>query len=366
MKDKEFLMIPGPTPVPESVLSAMAKHPIGHRSKEFSAILRRVEEGLKWVFQTKNDVHIYTSSGTGAMCSALGNLVNKGDKVLCLIIGNFGRRWAKIAKSRGAEVIELEVPYGKAINPNDLKEILDKDVNKEIKIVTMTHNETSTGVTNPVKDLVALVKAHGALSVVDGITSLGAINCPMDEWGIDVLVSGSQKGFMIPPGLAFLAANERAFEVHKKCEYPDFYFNWTDYKKNLEKDTTPWTPAVNLVVALDAALAMMKEHGLNEIFELHKQNAKLLREGIKNLGLKLFVEDESIASYAITSVLPPDGVSVPDIRKTMKEQYDITVANGQNDLKDKIFRMGTLGFVSRRDVLTALAALKETIEILKK
>ena len=366
MYDKEFLMIPGPTPVPERVLLALAKHPIGHRSKEFSAILRRVEEGLKWVFQTKSDVHIYTSSGTGAMCSAIGNLVNQGDKVLCLIIGNFGKRWAKIAKMRGAEVIELEVPYGKAINPDDLKEILDKDVNKEIKIVTMTHNETSTGVTNPVKELAALIKNHGAISVVDGITSLGALECRMDEWGIDVLISGYQKGFMIPPGLAFLAANDRAFEVHKKCVYPDFYFNWTDYKKNLEKDTNPWTPAVNLIVALDSALEMMKEEGLDNIFARHKENAMLLRQGIKDMGLKLFVEDEKIASYAITAVLPPEGVSVPDIRKTLKEKYDITVANGQNDLKDKIFRMGTLGFVSRRDVLTALASLKETIDELKK
>ncbi|MCD8024995.1 MAG: alanine--glyoxylate aminotransferase family protein [Candidatus Gastranaerophilales bacterium] len=364
MQDKEFLMIPGPTPVPQSVLLALAKHPIGHRSKEFSTILRRVEEGLKWVFQTKYDVHIYTSSGTGAMCSAMGNLVNEGDRVLCLIIGNFGRRWAKIAKSRGADVIELEVPYGKAIDPCDLEKVLKE--NDNIKIVTMTHNETSTGVTNPVKELVKLVKNYGALSVVDGITSLGAINCPMDEWGIDVLVSGSQKGFMIPPGLAFLAANDRAFEMHKQCKYPDFYFNWTDYKKNLDKDTTPWTPAVNLVVALDEALSIMKQTGLNEIFELHKSNAKLLREGLKDMGLKLFVEDENIASYAITSVLPPEGVLVPDIRRVMKEKYDITVANGQNDLKDKIFRMGTLGFVSRRDVLTALASLKETIEGLKK
>ncbi len=366
MRDKEFLMIPGPTPVPENVLLALAKHPIGHRSKEFSTILRRVEEGLQWVFQTKSDVHIYTSSGTGAMCSAIGNLVNEGDKVLCLIIGNFGKRWAKIAKSRGANVIELEVPYGQAISPVELEKILGEDKNKEIKIVTLTHNETSTGVTNPVKELVKIIRNHGALSVVDGITSLGAINCPMDEWGIDVLVSGSQKGFMIPPGLSFLAANERAFEVHKNCKYPDFYFNWSEYKKNLEKDTTPWTPAVNLVVALDAALCMMRETGLIEIFELHKSNAALLREGIRKMGLKLFVEDDSIASYAITAVLPPEGIKVPDIRRIMKEKYDITIANGQNDLKDKIFRMGTLGFVSRRDVLTALASLKETIDELKK
>lgn len=366
MKDKDFLMIPGPTPVPESVLLAMAKHPIGHRSPEFSAIVRRVEEGLKWIFQTKHDVQIYTSSGTGAMDSAMSNLVNAGDKVLSLIIGNFGARWAKIAASRGADVQKLEVPYGQAIDPKELKKVLDADVNKEIKVVTLTHNETSTGVTNPVKELVALIREHGAVSVVDGITSIGAIDCKMDKWGIDVLISGSQKGFMIPPGLAFLVANERAWELHKQCKYPSFYFNWDDHKKNLDKDTTPWTPAVNLFIALDKALEMMKEEGLENIFARHKANAQMLRKGLKDMGLKLFVEDESIASYAITSVLPPEGISVPDIRKTLKNDYNIVVANGQNDLKDKIFRMGTLGFASERDVLMALACLRATIEKLKK
>ncbi len=366
MKDKDFLMIPGPTPVPESVLLAMAKHPIGHRSSEFSKVVRRVEENLKWVFQTKHDVQIYTSSGTGAMESAMSNLVSVGDKVLSLVIGNFGARWAKIAAMRGAIVEKLEVPYGKAIDPNELKKVLDADVNKEIKVVTLTHNETSTGVTNPVKELAKIIREHGAVSVVDGITSIGAIDCKMDEWGIDVLISGSQKGFMIPPGLAFLVANDRAWELHKQCKYPSFYFNWDDYKKNLDKDTTPWTPAVNLFVALDCALEMMKEEGLDNIFARHKHNAQLLRKGLKDMGLKLFVEDESIASWAITSVLPPEGISVPDIRKTLKEDYNIVVANGQNDLKDKIFRMGTLGFVTERDVLTALASLKATIDKLKK
>ena len=366
MKDKDFLMIPGPTPVPESVRLAMAKHPIGHRSGEFSKVVRRVEENLKWVFQTKFDVHIYTASGTGAMESAISNLVNAGDKVLSLVIGNFGARWAKIAESHGAVVQKLEVPYGKAIDPVELKKVLEADTNKEIKVVTLTHNETSTGVTNPVKELAKIIREHGAVSVVDGITSIGAIDCKMDEWGIDVLISGSQKGFMIPPGLAFLVANDRAWELHKQCKYPGFYFRWDDYKKNLEKDTTPWTPAVNLFIALDKALEMMKEEGLDNIFARHKHNAQLLRKGIKDMGLKLFVEDETIASWAITSVLPPEGVSVPDIRKTLKEDYNIVVANGQNDLKDKIFRMGTLGFVSERDVLTALASLKATIEKLKK
>jgi len=362
MKDKDFLMIPGPTPVPESVLLAMAKHPIGHRSPEFSSIMKDCHEGLKWLFQTKNDVFILTSSGTGAMDCALGNLINRGDKVLSLIIGSFGERWAKIASCYGADVDTITVSAGEAIDPAALKAKLDADIKKEIKIVTLTHNETSTGVTNPLKELVALIKTHGALSVVDGITSLGAMNCPMDEWGIDVLVSGSQKGFMVPPGLAFLAASEKAWEVSKKCEYPNFYFSWKQAKKAYDEDTTPWTPAVNLVVALQAALGMLKEEGLEAIFERHKNNACILRNGVHELGFKLFVEDETIASWAITSVLPPDGVSVADIRKTLKNDYNIIVADGQNELKGKIFRIGTLGFVSERDVYTALAALKATLK----
>lgn len=361
MKDKTFLMIPGPTPVPESVLTAMAKHPIGHRSTEFSAILEETYADLKWVFQTKNDVFIYTSSGTGAMEGALSNLLNPGDKVLSLIIGNFGARWAKIAASRGAVVDKIEVEPGQAINPADLKAKLDADVNKEIKVVTLTHNETATGVTNPLKELVALINEHGAVSVVDGVTSVGALDCKMDEWGIDVLISGSQKGFMIPPGLAFLAASEKAFKLHEKCEHPSFYFNWDAYKKSTNENSTPYTPAVNLIVALNEALKMMKKEGLQEIFARHARHAKALRAAVRAMGLKLFVEDDKIASNAITAILPPDGVSVPDIRKTLKNDFDIVVANGQNNLKDKIFRMGTLGYVCDRDLIAAVGSLEATL-----
>ncbi|MBQ3640448.1 alanine--glyoxylate aminotransferase family protein [bacterium] len=361
MKDKTFLMIPGPTPVPERVLLEIAKHPIGHRSSEFSKILEAVYTDLKYVFQTKNDVLIYTASGTGAMDAALSNLINEGDKVLSLVIGNFGQRWAKIAKALGAQVDTIEVEPGQAINPADLKAKLDADVNKEIKLVTLTQNETSTGVTNDVKTLVKLIKEHGALSVVDGVTSLGAIECKMDEWGIDVLVSGSQKGFMIPPGLSFLAASDRAWEVHKECKRPDFYFNWDSNRKSVLENSTAFTPAVNLICGLKAALEMMKEEGLDNIIARHTKLGTALREGIKALGLKLLAQDEAYASNSITAIYPPEGISVPDIRKVLKNDYDIVVANGQNQLKDKIFRMGTLGFVSERDVITAIGSLEATL-----
>lgn len=361
MQDKTFLMIPGPTPVPESVLLAMAKHPIGHRSSEFSDILKEVYADLKWLFQTKNDVFIFTASGTGAMEAALSNLVNQGDKVLSLIIGNFGARWAKIAQSRGAVVEKLEVELGKVISPEDLKTKLANDTRKEIKIVTLTHSETSTGAKNDIKTLCKIIKDHGAISVVDGVTSVGAMEVKMDEWNIDVLVSGSQKGFMIPPGLSFLAASKKAWELHEKCLYPSFYFDWTAHKKAVLENTTPYTPAVNLIFALFEALKIMKKEGLENIYARHEKLALGLRKAIKAMGLELFVKNDENASYAITSILPPKGVSVPDIRSAFKKDFDIVVANGQNTLKDKIFRMGTLGFVSERDLITAVGSLESIL-----
>lgn len=359
MRDKTFLMIPGPTPVPESALIEMAKHPMAHRSKEFSNILKEVYEDLKYVFQTKNDVFLFTASGTGAMCAALENIVNEGDKVLCLVIGNFGARWAKIAESRGAEVIKLEVPLGEVIKPQMLEEALNK--NKDIKIVTLTHSETSTGAANDVKTLCSIIKKHGALSVVDGITSLCAMEFKTDEWNIDVALSGSQKGFMIAPGLSFLTASEEAFKMHEQCKYPSFYFNWKEHKKSLAKDTTPFTPAVSLISSLHTSLKMIKEEGIENVNKRHKKLSLALRAAIKTIGLKLFVEDDNNASYAITSILPPEGITVPNIRKTLKDDYDIIVANGQGSLENKIFRIGTLGFVCERDLIMAVGALEASL-----
>ncbi|HSA07494.1 MAG TPA: alanine--glyoxylate aminotransferase family protein [Candidatus Gastranaerophilales bacterium] len=361
MKDKLFLMIPGPTPVPETALLAMAKHPIGHRSSEFSAIMKEVYQNLKWLFQTKEDVFVYTASGTGAMEAAIFNLVNPGDKVLSLVIGNFSKRWAEIAAMKGADVEKIDSEWGQASDPAVLKQRLDQDVNKEIKFVTMIHNETSTGVTNDIQALCKIVQEHGAVSIVDGVTSLGAIPVKMDEWGIDVIVSGSQKGFMIPPGLAFLACSKKAWEVYENCKNPSFYFNFGACKKSVAEDTTPYTPNVSLIVALRETLRMMKEEGLENIYNRHADLAMKMRTGLRALGLKLFVEDDRIGSKAITSVYPPDGISVPDIRKTLSKTYDIIAANGQSKLQDKIFRLGHLGFVSERDIITALGSLEATL-----
>ena len=361
MKDKTFLMIPGPTPVPESVLLEIAKHPIGHRSSEFSSILEEVYANLKYVFQTENDVFMFTASGTGAMCAALENLVNEGDKVLSLVIGNFGNRWAKIAESRGAKVEKIEVKAGEVIDPEVLRKRLKEDVNKEIKIVTLTHSETSTGAANDIKTLCSIIKEHGALSVVDGVTSVCAMPCKPDEWGIDVLVSGSQKGFMIPPGLAFLTADEKAWKVYEQCKYPSFYFDWAAHRKSVRANSTPFTPAVNLISGLNVALKMIKEEGIDNMNAHHKRHAMALRHALKAINLKLLVEKDENASHSITAILPPDGISVPDIRKAMQKDYDIVVANGQNELKDKIFRMGTLGYVCDRDLIAAVGALEAVL-----
>lgn len=361
MKDKTFLMIPGPTPVPESVLLEIAKHPIGHRSSEFSSILEEVYTNLKYVFQTENDVFMFTSSGTGAMCAALENLINEGDKVLSLVIGNFGNRWAKIAESRGAKVEKIEVEAGEVINPEVLKKRLCEDTDKEIKIVTLTHSETSTGAANDIKTLCSIIKEHGALSVVDGVTSVCAMPCKPDEWGIDVLVSGSQKGFMIPPGLAFLTANEKAWKVYEQCKHPSFYFDWAAHRKSVRANSTPFTPAVNLIAGLNVALKMIKEEGIDNMNARHKRHAMALRHALKAINLKLLVELDENASHSITSILPPEGISVPDIRKAMQKDYDIVVANGQNELKDKIFRMGTLGFVCDRDLIASVGALEAVL-----
>lgn len=358
MKDKLFLMIPGPTPVPESALMALAKHPIGHRTPEFSNLLKEVYEDLRWVFQTKEDVFLFASSGTGAMEAAIFNLVNPGDKVLSLVIGNFGERWAKISKSRGANVEVINADWGKAIDPEVLKARLDQDVNKEIKFVTLTHNETSTGVTNDVETLCKIINEHGALSIVDGITSVGAMPVKMDEWGIDVLVTGSQKGFMIPPGLAFLACSQKAWAVYEQCQYPSFYFNFGAHKKAIAENSTPYTPAVSLIVALKETLSMMKSEGLDAMYHRHETLAKGLRAAVRALNLQLFVEDDSIASKAITAILPPEGISSNDIRKILKQEFDIQVADGQGQVKGKIFRMGHLGFVSYRDMLGCVGALE--------
>lgn len=366
MQDKSFLMIPGPTPVPETVLLELARHPIGHRTKEFSDILISCIEDLKWLGKTKTgDAFIYTASGTGAMEAAISNVISPADKVLSLVTGVFGKRFAQIAEAFGANVETITKEPGKVIEPDELENKLSKDKNKEIKIVTVTHSETSTGAANDIERIAKIVEDHGALLIVDAVTSLGCMNLEIDKWGLDIVVSGSQKGFMLPPGLSFIYVSKKAWEYHKKSKCPKFYFDFTKHKKSLEEETTPFTPNVSLTCALKKSFDIMKKEGLENIILRHERITKTLRSGLKKLGLRLFTEDKN-ASHAITAIWPPLGFPVPDIRAAYKKDWDITVANGQAELKDKIFRIGHLGFVSDRDIEMVIAVTEKVFASLTK
>lgn len=356
MQAREFLMIPGPTPVPDSVLEAIARHPIGHRTAEFSKIVRQATDDLRWLAETKNDPFIITSSGTGAMEAAVANTINPGDHVLSLVCGVFGERWAKIAEAFGAKVERIAAEPGTAINIDAVKERLEKDSTKSIKAVTVTHNETSTGVMNDLKAIARVVRDHGAISIVDAVTSFGAFQFPVDEWKVDVLVTGSQKALMLPPGLGIIFFNDRAWELSEKCKSPRFYFDLRKYRKSLEQDTTPATPNVSLVTGLCESLRLIKEEGKEKVHARHERLKASLRAGLREMGLRLFV-DESSASPTITSILPPDGLAVADIRKQLRERFTILVADGQESLKGKIFRIGHMGYVHDRDILMTLASL---------
>jgi aspartate aminotransferase-like enzyme len=360
MDDKHMLMIPGPTPVPEKVLLALSKHPIGHRSGEFSQIMAEVTQNLKWLHQTQNDVLVLTVSGTGAMEAGIINFLSPGDRVLVGSNGKFGDRWAAMSAAFGLEVEKITADWGKPLDTEQFREKLGTDTEKKIKAVIITHSETSTGILNDLETINRYVKEHGeALMIVDAVTSLGAVNLPVDEWGIDVVASGSQKGYMIPPGLGFVSVSPKAWEAYKTAKLPRFYLDLGKYSKTAAKNSNPFTPPVNLVVALQVALRMMQAEGLESIFARHQRLMRATREAVKALSLPLFGPDEA-ASPAITAVAPVS-VESEQIRAVMKKRFDISLAGGQDEYKGKIFRIGHLGFVSDRDILAAIGALEATL-----
>ncbi len=362
MKDKLMLMLPGPTPVPERALLALARAPIGHRSKDFTAILEEVSADLQWLHQTRSDVFIFSASGTGAMEAGLVNVLSPGDRVLCGVNGKFGERWADMADTFGYPCERVESEWGTPYDVDAFRAKLEADTDKSIKAVILTHSETSTGVANDVAAIAQAVKAHGeALTIVDGVTSVGAMPVKMDEWGLDIVASGSQKGYMIPPGLGFVGVSERAMQRAKTATTPKFYWSFELAKKNLAKGTTPFTPAVNMIYALQASLHLMKEEGLEGIFNRHALLSAATMAGIKALGLKLLVQPESAASPAVTAVWAPDGIDADKIRGILSKQFDIVTAAGQDHLKGKIFRIGHLGFISSRDVLMTMATLESAL-----
>jgi aspartate aminotransferase-like enzyme len=352
------LRIPGPTPCPEAVLAAMSKQMVDHRGPEFKDVLLRVTDRLKTFFQTKNDVISLTAAGTGGLEAAIVNFLSPGDRVLAVSIGVFGDRFAKIAETYGAQVTRLRFEDGTPADPDRIAAALADD--PSIRAVTVTHNETSTGVTNDIAAIAKVVKDANKLILVDAVSSLTAIDLPVDALDLDVVVSGSQKGWMVPPGLSFISVSPRGWEANAKATMPRFYLDVRDAKKSLDKGQTPWTPAVSIFYALDVALDLMLAEGMQNIFERHRRIAQRTRDGVRELGLKLLVKDERYASQSVTAVWAPEGVEVKALRSALRER-NVVVAGGQGALDGKIFRIGHLGYVTDADIEETLAALRDAL-----
>jgi len=361
MKGDQYLLLPGPTPIPERVIRAMSKPVVNHRGSEFKQLLTEVTEGVKRVYRTNQHLLIYPASGTGALEAAVVNFLSPGDKVLAVSIGVFGDRFAKIAAEFGAQVEKMDFAWGEAADPQRIKERLDQDVNREIKAILVTHNETSTGVFNDMQAISAARGDHPALLMVDAISGLAVLDLKMDEWNLDVVVSGSQKAFMIPPGLCFMAFSERALQRHKEAKMPRFYWDISSGLKYLEKGQNPYTPAVSLYYGLSEALQMMQEEGLDNIIERHRGYRDMVRTSVRAMGLKLLARDEN-ASHALTAVVAPEEIGANKIRKYMLDQFNIVLAGGQQSLDNVIFRIGHLGYLRELDLLAALAALEITLQ----
>lgn len=354
---QQNLRVPGPTPLPPEVMAIQASPMINHRGPEFAAIVKRVTLRLQYFFQTASPVMTFPASGTGGQEATIANLFSPGDHVVVITIGNFGNRLAKIAGIYGLQVSRIEFPWGQAADPATVEAQL-----KELppyKGVLMTHNETSTGVTNDVETLAARIRRHNpeALIAVDAVSSLGSVPLEMDVWDVDVVFTGSQKGWMVPPGILMIAANTRAMEASKKATLPRFYFDWALARKKLEVWQHPTTPPVSLFYALDVALEMMLAEGREAIFARHVRAGEYVRGRAKGMGLQLLADHEG-ASNTVTAILTPEGINTKALLKKLREEDHIVLAGGQDKLDGKIFRVGHLGFFSEADLAQAMDTLE--------
>jgi aspartate aminotransferase-like enzyme len=357
--DKQYLLAPGPTPVPPEILQRMAEPIIHHRAPVFEKVLEEVREGLKYLFRTQKEVLIFASSGTGAMEGAITNTLSAGDKAIVVQGGKFGERWANICKAYGVKAQILPVEWGQAINPALIGQALQAD--PSIKAVLTQATETSTGVLHPIKEIAEIVSRHpGTILVVDAISHLGAVELPMDEWKLDIVVAGSQKALMLPPGLAFAALSDKAWEFVGKSTLPKFYFDFKKELKNLMQNQNAYTPAVSLIMGLATSLQQIKNEGLENIFARHAQLAKATREAMLALGLKLYAPQAF--SNAVTAVIAPQGVDGQKVVKILRDKHNLTIAGGQDQAKGKIFRIAHLGYVDKFDVILGVAAVEMTLK----
>jgi aspartate aminotransferase-like enzyme len=350
---KKYLLTPGPTPVPERVLLTSAQPIIHHRTYEYGRALSEDIEGLKYVFQTKNDILIFTASGTGAMEACVANLLSPQDKVLVVNTGAFGRRWVDIINSFGIKADVIEYSWGKAARPEDVEKKLKQTPG--IKAVFTQSTETSTGVVNDIEAIGKIVARTEAILVVDAVSGLGGQELKTDEWNVDVVASGSQKGLMLPPGLAFVSISQKAWKLVENSKLPKFYWNFKAYKKSLQEGETPYTSAVSLVLALQESLKMIKEEGLEKILKRHAILASATRRGVKAIGLQLFAE---VPCNVVTAIKVPEGIDGSRLVRMMLEEYGVGIADGQREYKGKIFRIAHLGYMDRFDVIIGLSALE--------
>lgn len=356
---EDLLLIPGPTQVPQRVREAVSRQMINHRGPDFTRMYQEVQQGLRQVFGTGNDVLIFPSAGTGAMESALVNLFSPGDRILVGVMGEFGERFAKMGEVFGLQVDRLLVPAGKAVTAAALAERLDANPGA-YKAVLVTHNETSTGVTLDLQAVARAVKSRGPLLVVDAVSSLGGIEVRFDEWNIDVLVTGSQKALMTPPGLGFAAVSAAAWEAIEQARLPRFYWDYKKARASGEKGQTPYTPAVGLWFGLKEALGLIQQEDLENIYQRHRRLAAGVRAAMSALGLELLAGDD-VASPVVTAVKAPEGIEAGRIIKPLREEHRVIVAGGQGPLQGKIFRVAHMGATTADQLEQALAALEQVL-----
>jgi aspartate aminotransferase-like enzyme len=356
---KRYLLAPGPTPVPSDVLLAMAAPIIHHRSPDFVPVIDSAKKGLQWLYQTKNDVLIICSTGTGGMVGTVNNFFNRDDKVLVINGGKFGERWTNICRAYGLNVEEIVVEWGYAVKPEVVEEKLKKD--KDIKGVFVQASETSTGVYHDIKALASVVKKYSdTLFVVDAISALVAHDLRTDEWGIDVMIGGSQKGVMLPPGMAFVSVSDKAWARAETSKLPKFYFNFRKERANLARNQTNFTSPVTLIIGLNESLRMLRAEGLENVFRRHATLANATRKAVQAIGLEIYPRESP--SNSVTAIMSPPGIDGQAIYKNLREKYGITAAGGQDKAKGKIFRIAHLGYSDRFDIITAIAGIEMVLK----
>jgi aspartate aminotransferase-like enzyme len=355
---KNYLLTPGPTPLPPQITQCLSRPIIHHRTPQFQSILKQVEESLKYVFNTTNDVFIFACSGTGAMEAAVANLLSPADTVLTIEGGKFGQRWTEVCQAYGVNAEVIKVNWGEAVDPGEIKSRIENRESR-IKAVFTTLCETSTGVVNDIEAIGKIVESSSAVLVVDAISGLGAIPLLTDAWSCDMVVCGSQKGLMLPPGLGFISVSPKAWDLVNQSKCPKYYFGLKSYQAALDKTDTPFTPAISLIVALNEALNMIRQEGLENVFLRHKKMAEATRRAAKALGLQLLAPAAS--SDVVTAIRVPSGIDGVKLVKTMRDIYGVTIAGGQAELKGKIIRIAHMGYINKSDIITGISCLEKVL-----